>query len=191
MGNCKTCGNKAKSQIIHEYHADLLGSPFVVILLDSVEEEVCESCGKNIKVTIPDPEGLLYMVSTARALHPRKLNGAEIKYLRKVLGWKGKDAANKLEMSVENFSRVENGAKLLSPQSEKLFRISIISEGLKQKDVAPDVAEKVSKLLNIKIESIWSSDDLPEFRFTHVHAESSPQDVDENGKWIEPHKNAA
>src|SRR5688572_21190760 len=128
MMKCTTCSAVGKEvRVVSEYQADLLGAPFPVVLLNAVEEHWCTSCNKKLETVIPDLTGLLQAVAMTRAGIPRKLNGAEIKFLRHAVGMKAKQFAKKLEMSAENLSRVENGTKPLGPQSEKLLRFYVLT----------------------------------------------------------------
>jgi DNA-binding transcriptional regulator YiaG len=81
-----------------------------------------DDAGEMKSYTIPDPDGLIRAVTFSRLLHSRKLNGADIKWLRKATGSKQKDVARAISMSPEHLSRCESGALVMSAASEKLLR---------------------------------------------------------------------
>ncbi|WP_295320892.1 helix-turn-helix transcriptional regulator [uncultured Sphingopyxis sp.] len=112
--------------VLPEFVADNLGAPFKVILKDSVKQQIDKSTGKVLNTTIPNPRDLLRKVALHRLAHPRKLNGEEIKFVRKALKIKAKDLAEMIDISVEHMSRCESGERILSPGIEKCLRLAII-----------------------------------------------------------------
>jgi DNA-binding transcriptional regulator YiaG len=115
--------------ILPEYAVDNLGASFKVILVDSAryvyDMDIGEYC-----ISIPDEQGLLHSIAVVRAVHPLKLAGPDIRFLRKSLGFKSKDLAEHLDISPEHLSRCEKGEKVLSPNSEKLLRLLILMRPL-------------------------------------------------------------
>lgn len=201
MNACAKCGVATIStQIVPIYDADILGAPFKVYLRDAVRVELCDGCGAVRNTAIPDPEGLLYTISLCRALHSRKLTGAEIKFMRNVMGWKATKLAEELAITPEHLSRVENGHVPLSITTEKLFRFyAILHPGVTSthepvtkekaleifKDAASDVMEMIKAF---KIESSWSIDKPLEFHFERRSARTGAESDD--GRW-KPEKHAA
>jgi len=186
MENCEICKKAAKTRLIPEYQAGLLGAPFDVVLIDAVKEDYCASCGRCLKTSIPDLEGLLHTVAATLSILSRKLSGAEIKFLRHAMGWKAKDIAEKLDMTPENFSRVENDSKPLGPQSEKLFRIFVIAKSMKKGELEADIAEAVAKLFDLKIEAFWDPMEKIQMRFVRARKKAADSDNDNKGKWVGP-----
>jgi len=175
-----------ETRLIPDYRADLLGAPFEVILIEAVMEDYCSECGASMKTTIPDLEGLLHTVAATRSAISRKLSGAEIKFLRHAMGWKAKDVAEKLDMTPENFSRVENNTKLLGPQSEKLFRIFVMAKSVEKGELETDVVKAVAKLVELKIETFWNPDEKLAMRFVRVRKQPTGCGGDDSGKWVGP-----
>jgi len=100
-----------------------MGAPFEVVIERAVTKTQCALCGCELGTTIPDMKGLLAAVAMTRALDPFRLSGDEIRFLRKAVGWKGKDLAKILEISPEHLSRCEKGARdFLSAGLEKYLR---------------------------------------------------------------------
>lgn len=117
-----TCNHpKLMRKKIAEYSTDEFGIP--LRLLDAVEEEVCEKCGKRISIAIENTVGLIAAVAISRATHPDKLAGREIRFLRKALKWSAKQLGEVLDSKPETVSRWENGRLPMTSNSEKLLRL--------------------------------------------------------------------
>ena len=202
MNHCTGCGGASvRTEVVPEYDADILGAPFKVYLRDAVKVEICTSCEAVLSTTIPDPEGLFYAVSFERALHPRKLVGAEIKFLRNVMGWKAKKLADELGITAEHLSRCESGRLPLSMTTEKLLRLYVILQpgGASEakftiakeralaifKDSAGDLIEAMNRF---KIEAGWKAEEPLVFHFErrrlHEASGLGPDGEDgKDGKW--------
>ncbi|MRI57715.1 hypothetical protein D8770_28020 [Methylobacterium sp. DB1607] len=89
-------------------------------------------------------DGLLRAVVLQRVLHERKLSGPDIRFLRKCLGIKAKDLAQKIAVTAEHLSRCENKAVPISPASEKLLRLFMFKTAIKLAGYKSD--EKKRKL---------------------------------------------
>ncbi|WP_296578835.1 hypothetical protein [Phreatobacter sp.] len=170
--------------IVERYDIDTLGAPFKVSLINSVEVKFDPATGEEI-VEIPDLCGLINAVVRTRVMHPRKLNGAELKFVRKSLDLKSKDIARFLDVSLEHWSRCESNAKVLSGASEKLFRLFAFmasyfrkpndtliavmnqqaSKGMDKEERTKMENEFANFFIRMKIESVFSADDDLEFSF--------------------------
>lgn len=113
---------RAGSVQVALYHYDTLGAPFKVLLKNGVTVSVDEKTGEQI-VAVTDTIGLINAVVRARVSHPLKLNGAELKFIRKSIGVKAVSIAKMLDMSPEHYSRCEGGKQPMSNQSEKVLRM--------------------------------------------------------------------
>jgi len=116
-------GAESVTRVVDRFEAEDLGAPFKVFLNHSVTVTFDETTGDVISYKIPDLDGLLRSIVITRILHHRKLSGADIKFVRKVLGLKQKELASKIEITAEHLSRCETGPLVMSPSSEKLLRI--------------------------------------------------------------------
>ena len=124
MAHCTGCGRTGvTTKVLPAYKAVGLGAPFEVILEGAVKVDTCVACGATLGTYIPDMEGLFHAVVFSRALEPRKLTGAELRFMRKAMGWKAKDLAKHLGVTAEHLSRCENSSKVMAPATEKLFRL--------------------------------------------------------------------
>lgn len=150
MAKCKTCGSDIfNKKVVPEFHDDLMGIP--VIVMNAVEQESCVKCGTLRSTLIPNLEGLIAAIAVKRATMPTKLNGSELKFLRKALGWKAKELAEKLEVTPEAISRWENDQNPMNPQSEGYFRL-IVCTLLKEK--APKIAVNLDQIVGMKIRPV-------------------------------------
>jgi DNA-binding transcriptional regulator YiaG len=183
--------------ILPEYTVDDLETSFKVILVDSAR---CIEGENGSEIFIPDQQGLIKQIAVSRAAHPLKLRGRDIKFLRKTLGLKSKDLAEKLDIGPEHLSRCESGDKILSPNSEKVLRtlvlleaVYVVRKALEDCDSKTDrISDKISKLLDslkevvsgLKISPIHTADEELVFHFRREtkgrqdeHANDSASDL--------------
>jgi len=144
------------AQIVHRYEVDTLGAPFKVFVLDCVTKKVDPETGK-VFTTIPDLVGLIQAVVRSRVTHPRKLNGAELKFIRNALGIKANTVATFFDMSPEHLSRCESGAKVMSSLTEKTYRLmmflasfhpnpeELLLDAENGEEIAEDMEKKVKR----------------------------------------------
>ncbi|WP_238310206.1 hypothetical protein [Methylobacterium organophilum] len=171
-------------RVVPQYNVDTLGAPFKVTLANSATVKIDRETGEEI-VTIPDVVGLISAVVRCRALHPRKLGGEEIKFIRKSLGVKAKSIADFLDMTPEHLSRCEAGARVMSALSEKHLRLfaffatfiddpeEVLSKfddisDLEMKEAKPEpVMERFVRLFfSMKIQTVFDPTDELHFNLT-------------------------
>lgn len=164
MVKCTHCGGTGISQsVVPAYEADGLGSPFRVILEQAVKVGTCTKCGNVMGTYVPDMEGLFHAVVFSRALEPRKLSVAEVRFMRKAMGWKAKDLAKHLGITAEYLSRCENSHQVMSLGTEKLFRIYAL---LRTPDKAALKELDPSELFDlIQIDETWDATKTLVFHF--------------------------
>jgi putative zinc finger/helix-turn-helix YgiT family protein len=95
------------------------------VLLMGAEVAVCPSCGAD-ELLVRDPEGLHRHLAEAVAEKPAPLDAHELRFLRKHLGWSGKDLAGKIGYSHEQVSRWENGHAPIPVAVEQLLRAWVL-----------------------------------------------------------------
>jgi DNA-binding transcriptional regulator YiaG len=207
------------ARVVQQYEVDTLGAPFKVTLWDCVSLSVDPKTGEE-KVHIPDLVGLIKSVVRARVSHPRKLNGAELKFVRNALGVRANLLAGFLDMTPEHLSRCEAGSKVMSTMSEKVFRLlaflgtffsdaeeillrSLNKEEIDKKAKKPnEMREKFAEqFLSMKIQSVFDSEEEElhfEFERTPVKETASRTKrtklklpSDEDTEWQEPQKQFA
>jgi putative zinc finger/helix-turn-helix YgiT family protein len=118
---CQDCGGMLKVTRAPYRYAES-GLPGVVLL--GMEVRRCQKCGVE-EVAIPRIEELHRLMAQAVIQRPNRLVPAEIKYLRKWLGWSGVDFARHMGATPETISRWEQGRVPMSPQADRLLRLMI------------------------------------------------------------------
>lgn len=149
---CEQCGaDNISSQVLAIYRDEgMVGLPNI-ILLGAVEQQICGECGAENGIRIPDLEGLEAAVAVARIGVPIKLNGEEIRFLRKALGLRSKDLAECLQVREETISRWENGKEVMGPQYEKLLRLFV---GCTLSEKAPGVDFEEEAIVRMRIPAV-------------------------------------
>lgn len=178
-------GGGLQTRVVEAYDADLLGSPFKVVILNAVRELFDAETGAVEETIIPDLNGLLKAVAQARIFHSRKLDGKDIRFLRQVIGWKSKKLAEMISVTPEHLSRCENGAKVLSPTSDKLLRVFVFLATLDEEQCREFKNELVEYLTDLKISAVYSVAKPLEFTF---HREVCDECAVNDGLWKEPKK---
>ena len=116
---CALCGGSlAVTARTHRY--DECGLPNVH--LSGVEVRACRKCGER-EVAIPNLEGLHRCIARGLADKPSRLNGPEVRFLRKFLGRSGQDFAALMGVSAETVSRWEGGKQPLSALADRALRL--------------------------------------------------------------------
>lgn len=148
------CGGRLETKHLSKHEDKRLGLPGVKLtLFNAVTLEKCALCGRVDSVTISNLEGLVATVALARVLHPAKLNGGEILFLRKAMEFTAKELAAQMEVNEQTISRWENDVDPIGAQSEKLLRRLV---GDQLHDRAP--------LIEFTPEKIWA------LKITPIHA---------------------
>ncbi len=190
-----------ESYVVESFVAKDIGAPFKVVLNDAVQVTFDKATGAVVDYVIPDLDALLCEIVLSRVLHPRKLNGAEIKFVRKALGLKQKDLAEKIELAAETLSRIEAGAQPLSPGNEKLLRIYAVKTVFKMDKVKACEAktrfdDAIDRLFDLlKPRAAFDVADELVFNFHRVRQESVSHSGgasnDNDGYWLDDEKREA
>jgi DNA-binding transcriptional regulator YiaG len=162
-----------------ELKLDELGTSFSVMLVNSAWK-----VGKDL--VIPSQFALYKSLARFRVLDGRKLTGGDIAFLRKTLGFKGKDFASELDITPEYLSRCESGDKVLSSQIEKLLRLFVLSRLLVIAEESAQLtrralpastkakwADDVSYVIGLRITAVSDADVTYEYRLKHCPSDSS------------------
>ena len=121
---CTECGAAMKSRK-ENYHYEESGLEHVMLV--GVRVSRCPKCD-NYEVSIPQIEGLHRLLARALIHKRTRFTGAEVRFLRKSLGWSGVDFSRHMGVSVETVSRWENDAAPIGPQADRLLRL-MVSQG--------------------------------------------------------------
>lgn len=122
---CLECGGKLEARK-ENYRYLACGLPNVT--LEGVEVRRCGTCGGH-EVVIPRIEKLHETLALAVVKQEARLTGAEVRFLRKYLGYSGTDFAALIGVSAETVSRWENDRETMGPSAERLLRMVIVHKG--------------------------------------------------------------
>jgi len=111
---------------IHRYEETGLGLPYPVFLIDAAEEEIDEATGRRVGLSVPDTEGLAAAVAVARSLHPRWMDGSEVRFIRRVIGMTPRDFSVAFDLDPVSFSRWENGKQQVGAWADRHLRMTAI-----------------------------------------------------------------
>lgn len=116
---CAECGKEIKTvRRNHQYVES--GLPNVVLV--DLEFRVCPSCGEE-EMVIPRLAQLHRCIAKRVAEKDSRLTGAEVRFLRKHLGWSGEDFAKAMDVTPTTVSRWENDREPMSTMAERLLRL--------------------------------------------------------------------
>jgi putative zinc finger/helix-turn-helix YgiT family protein len=121
MTSCLACGSRMKTKR-ENYRYDAVGLPGIT--LESVEVSRCGKCGEY-EVEIPRIEDLHRAIADAVIRKQERLTAAEIRFLRKQIGWSGADFAANMGATRETVSRWENGGLTMGPAADRLLRMLV------------------------------------------------------------------
>jgi putative zinc finger/helix-turn-helix YgiT family protein len=121
---CTVCGGQMKTRR-ENYRYDASGLPYIT--LKGVEVSRCAKCGET-EVAIPAIEQLHRAIAGALIRKRARLVPAEIKFLRKSLGWSGTDFADRVGATPETVSRWEHGKMPMGLAAERLLRLMVATE---------------------------------------------------------------
>ena len=119
---CLQCGSQMVSRRENYKYAD---SGLTGVTLVNVEVRRCPQCGEY-EVVIPRIEELHRLIALALTRKPARLAPAEIRFMRKYLGWSGADFAAHIGATPETVSRWEQGRKAMGVQADRLLRLMVV-----------------------------------------------------------------
>jgi len=94
------------------------------VVLAPVEVRRCANCGET-EVAIPHIEQLHRVIAETVIGKNTRLMPAEVKFLRKYLGWSGSDFARHIGVTPETVSRWENGHDQMAPPADRALRLMV------------------------------------------------------------------
>jgi putative zinc finger/helix-turn-helix YgiT family protein len=149
---CHNCG--AEARITTGDHRYAAGDGLYV-LLKGVKKTKCDVCGEE-GVVIPKINQLNEALAKAIAKRPERIEPGEIRFLRKYLGWSGKDFAKRMEVTPETVSRWETGTRQMGATAEKLLRFSAIELGPVEEYPIPELNNgKKARSLELVLDKEW------------------------------------
>jgi putative zinc finger/helix-turn-helix YgiT family protein len=136
---CKRCGGSIE---VGRENYDYSSCGLPVTLLD-VQVRQCGQCGDR-GAAIPRIEELHRAIGTAVILKPARLTGAEVRFLRKFLGWSGADFARHIGVSPEIVSKWENDRESIGAANDRLLRLLVAN----REPVSHYPIEELEKITN-------------------------------------------
>ena len=126
------------------------------VVLKNVKKTQCPECGED-GVVIPKVSQLNEALAEAIAKKPERLGPGEIRFLRKYLGWSGRDFAIRMGVTPETVSRWENGARQMGQTAEKLLRFSAIELSPVDEYPVPELRKsRRTKPIRLELHNEWA-----------------------------------
>jgi putative zinc finger/helix-turn-helix YgiT family protein len=125
--NCMECG-KGSVEVLNQNHRYAqCGLDYVTLL--SLEVRHCTHCGEN-EYVIPNIEQLHNLIANVVASKQERLVPAEIRFLRKYLGYSSADFAQAMGVNAATVSRWESktDAQVMTVGLERLLRLKVMHE---------------------------------------------------------------
>lgn len=123
---CRNCNKKSDLKITKENHL-YTASGLPNIVLTDVEVRRCPECGFE-SVVIPRIEELFRTIAFAVIHKPSRLSSAEVRFLRKYLGFSGVDFANHMGVDPSTVSNWENDKQPIGMPSDRLLRLMVVHQ---------------------------------------------------------------
>jgi putative zinc finger/helix-turn-helix YgiT family protein len=137
---CLVCGAEMQTQR-ENFRYEACGLPRITLI--GVEVSRCPQCGE-FEVAIPQIDDLHKTIAQALIRKTSPLSAAEIRYLRKFLGWSGANFAKHIGVAPETVSRWETGAVPLGAVADRLLRLMVATRD-PVSDYALDLLATISK----------------------------------------------
>jgi putative transcriptional regulator len=119
---CHTC-REAEMSVTRENHLYReSGLPNVVLV--GIEVRRCSSCGA-VELPLPRVSELHRVIAMSVIRKLARLSGAEVRFLRKYLGWSGEDFAAHMGVDPTTVSKWENEKEPIGASSDRLLRLLV------------------------------------------------------------------
>ncbi len=142
---CEKCSNTFQKITIQKYNYGESGLKNV--LLNNIPGLFCKHCNYEIAI-IPQPLQLHEIIAKIIVLTKSSLlSGEEIRFLRTQLGFSQVDFANKIDLSPETMSRIENNKQDVSDDIDRhvrLYYITHLAEPKRKYSLSYKELEKIS-----------------------------------------------
>ena len=137
---CRTC-HEGEMKTTTENHLYVeSGLPNVVLV--GVDVRRCPKCGA-FEVLLPRVAELQRVIANAVIHKPARLSAAEVRFLRKYLGWSGTDFAAHMGVDPTTVSAWENDRKPFGTASDRLLRL-IVARQAPMEDYSLDELTKIA-----------------------------------------------
>ena len=126
------------------------------VVLEDIRLFKCPECG-NVEPLIHGAKHLMRALALAVLDKPTPLCGAEIRYLRKHVGWKAAKLAELIGVDKTTVSKWENDQDSIGPQSDRLLRL-IVRDQILAEELRSATAEAVRKKRYAKLLKLLKED---------------------------------
>jgi DNA-binding transcriptional regulator YiaG len=152
---CSKCG--ADALLIRGNHRfNEIGVP---VLLKKIKLIKCTKC-RTVEPIIPMMSDLINAIAMAVICQPSKLNGQEIRFLRKYVRKSADEFSRLLHVDNTHLSKLENGHTPIGDQTDKYVRLLVLnlSDELQDKikqflEMVPGMSDAASNKTHIQIDS--------------------------------------
>lgn len=125
-----------KETVLDRYELKDAGIPYRITLENAVIAEIDSASGEVLSTEIPAFDNLMASIAVRRCHRPEKLNGDDLCFLRRVLGFSARDFAAEINTAPETLCRWEKQKQTIGEQQERLIRIYVVEI---LKDIAPAI----------------------------------------------------
>jgi transcriptional regulator with XRE-family HTH domain len=135
------------THVLDRYEEKLAGLPYPVVLLNAAEEITHPKTGVVLGIAVPDAEELAAAVTLALCFMPVRLSGAEVRFIRRVMGMTGQELASAVEMDPATLSRWEHGKQDVGGWADKAVRMAAV---LRLQDRAPASSLRPEDIVSLR-----------------------------------------
>jgi DNA-binding transcriptional regulator YiaG len=160
------------THVLDRYEEKLMGLPYPIVLIDAAEEITHPKSGEVLGVAIPQAEELAAAVALALCFMPVRLSGAEVRFIRRVMGMTGQDLASAVEMDPATLSRWETGKKDIGAWADKAVRMAAV---LRLQDHAPGSSLRPEDVVTLHL-APRPADAHPDIEVHRTHTERDGAD---------------
>jgi transcriptional regulator with XRE-family HTH domain len=130
------------------------------VQLENVPAWVCGN--RHVEIAIPAMTQLHELLAQLVLRKPSTLGGPEIKFLRRRVGFSGKDFAQRIGITAVQLSRLENGSRAITRRTDLLIRLVVATY------VAAREGRPLPKDLVHLIDQLEQSHEIGAHRLRHV-----------------------
>ena len=148
---CSNCAKDAKT-VRGSY--DFKESGLSNVVLQGIQLIRCSYCGNEDPI-IPRINDLVRLLTVAVISKPYRLQGGEVRFLRKYLRMTGDEFARLIDVDKTTLSKWENSDDPVGPQSDRLIRMMALALG-------DGLQEKLDEIIRVSFPKI-SRKNVPSF----------------------------
>ena len=136
-------------RVIERHEETSFGLPYPIVLLNAAQAEIDDN-GEMVGIHIPNLEGLVVAIAISRCLTPVRLDGREVRFIRRAIGKTAKDFAADIELDASTYSRWENGKQQVGAWADKQVMHAAVAY---LKDKAPEMGADIRMISEMRFVS--------------------------------------